>query len=295
MTDEGKKTSAIAALALTVGGIVLACRPKPEEPDEGGASMQIRILDSKGNEVPHNSPADLYEGESYTVQVSVTNRSTKAGQPVAVEFTLSHQSTLVVNMTPTSARTDTYGANETKTFNYGLNILDGTAGEFGALYFYLDAPTGERIAAEHEDVSILSHVIAAYITQGQVWDAELNQWKTLDDGVSIPWNQQVVVAPGCINQSDIPISVRINVEIKAPNGSILVSESRATAVMNPMDGVYVDFTPFTSSQEGTYQMSIWLTYDNEQLDSKDISLVCAAEIVYEADLDLEYSYVANSR
>jgi len=276
-------------LGLAAGGILLASKLRAAElppPEGNAASIGIVILDAAGNIVPHNFPADLYEGETYTIRVSVTNKSTKAGNPCAAVLTVANTTTLDgIGVTPGEPWPANYSSGQTLIFDYTLAIPDGSAGKFGALYFYVNDPGGNQLASAYENVNILAHVLSATINPGVIYDAALGRWVRITDGMPIGYGLENVLSPEWINNSDIPIAGHVTLRVTYPDGSSidLAATQFQDRVADPMDGWLVEFEPFITSQEGTYILTARLfeLSTMTELDSIEFTLVVAAQIIGE--------------
>ncbi len=140
-------------LAATVGIAAIAMAKPPEEPEEGGVT--IVIYDEWGNPVPTGSPAILEEGASYTMVVTVTNMSTKAGTPW--EATLTIDVSAIVEgsaiMTP-SVKAEYFSAGQTRSFSYPLSVPLGYGGFSGSAQALVKDPTGVTLDSATEPLTI---------------------------------------------------------------------------------------------------------------------------------------------
>lgn len=295
--DNNKKAGiAIGLGTLAVGGIVYAAtQAKKEEippvpPGEGAASIEIAILDAEGNPVPHNSAAQLYEGETYTFKVSVTNKSTKAGAPCAATLTLTNQSTVDgIGVTPSTPKSDTYGANGSITSNYTMTIPAGKAGAFGAISFYVNDPSGNQLAAAWVDISIVAHVLAAAIGPGVIYNSALGAWVSITSGMTIAYGLDTTISPQWTNYSDIPIAGHVTLKVTYPNGTsaVLTATANQDKTADPMNGWMVQFASFKTSQEGTYSLHAEVSSGGQLLNSVNFTLVVgAAPIIYGATITI---------
>jgi len=131
-----------------VGIIVLASRAKGAPPEEEEGVLKIEILDSEGNPVPSNSPALLAEGEDYTLRVTITNQSTKGGEPwpAALSFSV-YAGTNLQTFIPVTSYTASFGAGESIAYTWPLNIPMGTGGQSGNVLVTVWDPDGIQIAS----------------------------------------------------------------------------------------------------------------------------------------------------
>jgi len=158
MVDDNKKVAlGLGVGLLAVGGLAYALTRKPAPPEERppAAGIDIKVYDAQGNLVPSNSPLTLTEGESYTVVLTVTNQSTKAGTPweATLEVVI-YAGTDYTTLIPVTARSEYFGAGETRTFSYSMNVPLGTGGEMGNIVATVNDPTGVKLADAIEYFSI---------------------------------------------------------------------------------------------------------------------------------------------
>jgi len=150
---DGKKAAVGLGLVAALGAIYFASRAKAAPPEEGGVT--IVIYDQYGNPVPSGSPSILTEGASYTMVVTVTNMSTKAGTPW--EATLTIDVSAVVDgsaiMTP-SVKAEYFAAGETKAFSYPLSVPLGYGGFSGSALALVKDPTGVTLDSATEPLTI---------------------------------------------------------------------------------------------------------------------------------------------
>ena len=166
MDKKAKVAAALTGLGA-VGGLIYAfTRPKKEEippvpppPGEGGATIGITILDAQGNPVPQNSPAALLEGQIYTVMLTITNTTTKAGQPWATPLQVSiFAGTNLSTFIPSQIASYNFGAGEIKILTFPLGIPVGTGGETGQVvarvFSPIDVGLTSPLATDIEPITI---------------------------------------------------------------------------------------------------------------------------------------------
>lgn len=154
MATDGKKGAVvIVGLGAVIAGVMLATRAKAAPPEEGGVT--IIIYDEWGNPVPTNSPAILIEGAIYTMVVTITNMSFKAGEPW--EATLTIDVTAIVDgsnlMTP-SARNEYFSAGQVRSFSYSLNVPLGYGLLSGNAQALVKDPAGVTLDSATELLTI---------------------------------------------------------------------------------------------------------------------------------------------
>lgn len=158
--NENKRIAIGAGIVGIVGAVYYFIKRKPVPPDEDAGMIDIAILDSDGNPVPVNSPARLAPGQTYTVQVSVTNRSTQGGAPVGAVLTTAIES--FVNGTtliPAQDRIDNFSANGMLTFQWNLPVPTGLYGVMGNVVVNVLSPLGTVIAGVTVQIEIVAEVI----------------------------------------------------------------------------------------------------------------------------------------
>lgn len=138
-------------LVGAVGLYALAqAAPAPE-----GAKIKIEILDAEGHPVPHNSPVSLLEGESYTVRLTITNLSTKAGEPwgtnLDVMITAFCDYTTLITIT---RATEYFAAGEAIIFDYPMAVPLGTGGQAGQIVVRVFDPEGNLVAEGIEPLTV---------------------------------------------------------------------------------------------------------------------------------------------
>lgn len=140
-----------AGLALYEISRMLAKPP----PEGEGAEIGIVILGPDGQPVPKNSPVSLLEGESYIVQVIVTNATTKAGVPwEATLGVATYADGAVVYFYTSVSRDEYFSPGETRTFNYPLNVPMGQGGESGKVWAWVSDPAGIQLGRTNEEITI---------------------------------------------------------------------------------------------------------------------------------------------
>jgi len=144
---------------LAAGGLLvfaLTRKAKAEvPPGEGAASIVIKVYDSEGNLVSGSSPLTLDEGASYTVKLTVKNNSTKGGVPWEASLTVGiTAATSFITLISPREDVKSFGAGETKSFNYALNIPIGSGNQTGGITAWIEDPYGTQIASAVEYLTI---------------------------------------------------------------------------------------------------------------------------------------------
>ena len=152
MKDGKKAAVVLGAAALGAAGIYLATQAKAEE-EKGGVT--IVIYDKYGNPVPTGSPAHLTEGETYTMVVTVTNMSAKAGTPWEATLTIDVAAAVGSSniMTP-SVADEFFTANQTRSFSYTLVVPMGYGGLSGNAAAIVKDPDGVTLDSATEPLTI---------------------------------------------------------------------------------------------------------------------------------------------
>lgn len=152
---DGKKVAAVVGGVGLAGLTAYALTRKVEAapPEVGGVT--IVIYDKYGNPVPSGSPAILTEGESYSMVVTVTNMSTKAGTPWEATLTIDVSAGVdgVDIMTP-SGTAEYFDAGQTRSFSYPLDVLLGYGGLSGNASALVKDPAGVTLDSATEPLTI---------------------------------------------------------------------------------------------------------------------------------------------
>ena len=156
---------------VIAGGLYLLLRGKEKPaplPEEAGADIKITILDAAGNPVPHSSPYTLVEGNRYILSTTVTNKSTKAGSPVAATLSLGLNVGIVggIGIISPSVTPANFAAGEQRTFTINLDVPVGYAGQKGDILANVQSPAGKVLAGVYEvfDIGAAEIIYAATIT-----------------------------------------------------------------------------------------------------------------------------------
>lgn len=169
MPEEKRISPAIVIIPIGIGlGIagvlgvaVLARAAAPEGP---AATIKIEVIGAEGH-----SPVTLEEGESYTVRLTVTNLTAKAGQPweatlEVVVFAGTDFRTLI----PTTASSEYFTAEQTRVFDYPISVPLGAGGEPGNIVAVVNDPAGIELASatEYFSIATIEIIYGATITIG---------------------------------------------------------------------------------------------------------------------------------
>lgn len=151
-----KKKAAAVGIGLGLAGLAAYALTREVEaapPEVGGVTIQI--FDKYGNPVPSGSPALLTEGESYTMVVTVTNLSTKAGTPWEAMLTIDVSAGVdgLDIMTP-SVKAEYFDAEQTRSFSYPLSVPLGSGGLSGSASALVKDPTGVTLDSATEPLTI---------------------------------------------------------------------------------------------------------------------------------------------
>ena len=155
----------------------------------------IQIFDSHGNLVPHNSAFSLLEGETYTVKVTVNNRTTRGGAAYRADLTLSVSAgTSNHVLIAQQSQTGHFAAGESLSFGYTMAVPQGSVGESGTITATVFAPTGGQLASQARDFTI-----AASITYG----ADVDIGGTAPPSAPLPPPPSGLLRPPCGNMGDL--------------------------------------------------------------------------------------------
>jgi len=164
MAKDGKKAAVGIGLATALGGIYLATKGKaaaPPPPPPEGAGVEIEIRDSEGNLVPHDSPASLNEGETYTVKITVTNMTTRGGLPWEAALTTNIHAWVTdgfatVTLIVKHDNVDTFAGGQAIPYNYLIFHEIGTGGMNGGIFVTVYDPFGNVLKQVNEDLIIIA-------------------------------------------------------------------------------------------------------------------------------------------
>lgn len=151
-----KKVAVGLGVAAGVGALLyLAAKAKAAPPE--GATVKIQVFDAEGHLITSNSPLELIEGESYTVRVTVTNLSTKAGEPWDAELeVVVHASTEWEALIPVTTSMEAFAAGQTLSFDYPMMVPLGVMGFSGQISATINDPAGIRLARVLEPFTIIT-------------------------------------------------------------------------------------------------------------------------------------------
>lgn len=157
-----------------------------------------------------SSPATVIEGKSYSVRLSVTNQSTRAGLPVEATLGVGiSAATEWTGLIPIQVSSEYFAPGETRTFDYTMAVPVGAGGETGQITAWVEDPTGLAIASATEDVVIAPAEVLANL-YGVVTDAATGEplegahVEVRPEGVDFPWFTDTDMT-GYYSIQDIPI------------------------------------------------------------------------------------------
>jgi len=159
MVEDNKKVALGLGLGLAAaGGLVYALTRKPPVEKPSAAEIVIKVYDSQGRLVPHNSPLDLEEGESYTIVLTVTNQTTKAGTPWEASLGVGiHVFVDSIDLIPPDFRYGEYFApGQTREFSWPLDIPLDIGARSGSINASVLDPDGRRIASDIKPLNIIA-------------------------------------------------------------------------------------------------------------------------------------------
>ena len=150
------KKIGIIALAATGAAVIWALfKSKKEEemspiPNEQDAGLTIKLYDSSGKEVPHNSPSVVIPGATYGIVVKVTNTSMQGA--TSIPATLKMRVAGIQVGLAAQEVTYAFAAGESKTWAYGFVVVlpEGGTGEILA---YVWDPAGNPLGSAILSVS----------------------------------------------------------------------------------------------------------------------------------------------
>lgn len=111
--------------ALGLGGALLWLTRKPKEAEETG--LTLSIFDSEGRKVAA-LPGAITDGATYTLDMNITNRSTRAGVGVGVSFDIVGTIKVAGITILDIMRTEAFAAGQTRTISQAFAIPAGRTG-----------------------------------------------------------------------------------------------------------------------------------------------------------------------
>jgi len=117
--------------------------------------------------------------------------------------------------------------------------------------------------------------LAGRIIQVVIWYEGLAGWEGVTSGREIPLNQEIILAVGWLNDSEVNIFGHVDLEITYPDGTreTLSATYGQDTEGSLGSGDVVKFQPFVSTQEGTYTLTATLSSAGQVLDSVPFTLV----------------------
>ena len=107
-----------------------------------------------------NSPASVIEGKSYTVALTITNQSTKADTPVEAMLGIGISvGTEWVTIISPQISSEYFSSNETRRFEYTMNVPLGSGGQQGLITAWIEDPVGKTLTSATEDLIIEKTIV----------------------------------------------------------------------------------------------------------------------------------------
>ena len=294
---KGKTKAALAGLGglLTVGWLVSRAKAAPAPPEEEvvGVGLSIEILGPDGQPVPHNSPATVVEGRTYTLRAIVTNISTQAGQPVPATFTVKVRSPAPMQDPLDASRTSylTFSPSQTsmqlaaqgqQTFDATFTPAIGTYAESGPITVDVFRPDGAAVASASLSVLVVAQ-LAGTMSPGLVYWSGLADWTSYRSDLKPPYGAALYLAPSWLNGSTSPIAGTVVLTAISPSGvqTTPTATQNQGKTANPGDGWGVAFSPIALNEVGVWHFRAQLYTGPTFLAEVSYTLeVVAAPIVY---------------
>lgn len=140
--DKNKTMAMVLGILGTLATVALLLLRRKEGI---GASLSVKILDSLGNEVPHNSAVELQPGD-YKIEATVTNLSRSQGEPVGATLTTHIEYSWAGYSMGSFNTTGAYDAEETKIHRFSLYIPLGWVGYPGTINASVLDPNNNKLA-----------------------------------------------------------------------------------------------------------------------------------------------------
>lgn len=165
MKDGAKLALGLGISAAIAGLIYAVTRAKAKPPPEGeAATIRIEIIGAACH-----FPATLLEGSPYTVRITITNASTKAGVPWEANFDIALlASTAKTTFIPSQRKTEYFAAGQKRVFEYPISVPLGSGGETGQVLVRIFDPAGNELAYKIEPITIqaVAIIYGATVTIG---------------------------------------------------------------------------------------------------------------------------------
>ena len=97
----------------------------------------------------------VVEGGSYTIMLTITNRSTKGGIPIAATLGVGIRATAgSYTLISSQKSSQSFAASQTRSFTYNMYVPSGSAGQYGNITGWIEDPAGSVIAQDSGSVYI---------------------------------------------------------------------------------------------------------------------------------------------
>lgn len=148
---KNKRAALVVGVGLAGLALYLVTRAKAAPSEGAAASVTIEVLGAESH-----SPIELLESESYTVRVTVTNQSIKAGVPceATLDIFVTAGSELVRLIPDVLSRDEYFAAEQTRAFEYLISVPIGMLP--GDILAEVYDPAGEILARAFEYFTIIS-------------------------------------------------------------------------------------------------------------------------------------------
>ena len=158
MRDKEKAVLAVGGLGLV--GVITYFATRKAAPEGPAASISIAVLGPGGVPVESNSPLTLDEGVTYTVMATVTNKTTRAGEPWEADLeTWVMAGANMTDLIPYNISTQYYLPGSIIHLYSPLVIPMGLGGATGAIVANVFDPDGNLLATVTVPISIRSMAI----------------------------------------------------------------------------------------------------------------------------------------
>jgi hypothetical protein len=224
---KDSKAAVAGGLALGAGLFIFALTqtkktaPLPPVPNDGtedfGAKATIKIIDNTtGQIVEHNSPYNVEEGRTYTVFVTVTNQSTKAGTPwaaqIGVQLSAAGGSSIFI---PATTKNLGFAANQTVELSYSMSVPVNSPN--GSITLSLLDPNGVAFATGSEQILVGYDQFNAdvLITQPPITEGgqfticfDVRNLSRSSTGTNLPATLQTAIVSANMDKSFLPSTVK---------------------------------------------------------------------------------------
>lgn len=243
-------------------------KKKPEPVGQvDGATISLRIMDSEGIEVPHNSPTPLNAGATYTLQVIVTNTSTLSGVPAAADLYVDITNpTGAIDLLPDSSVKQSFAASQSLQFEHDFTVPANAvadAGSFSAIV-YDPTHTTALTTAVVSQYTIVPTVVTTKSAVSVSSDINIGAGPVVipaGSTTSVPIGYSPIIGETWKNTSTVALSGLIIITATKPGGAQVTMTSVTgtnPSTIQPNASITAEMGGLTCDATGTYTLDVKL-------------------------------------